>query len=614
MRLPIKSYARLLAAYLKPQRWRVALMAALLVVGTGLQFLNPQILRYFIDTALAGGASAALLAAAIVFVLVALLQQGVTVAATSLTTNVAWTATNHLRTDLVAHCLALDMTFHKSRTPGELIERIDGDVDLLSTFFSEFTIKMLTNLLLLLGALVLYFVIDWRVGLTMTAFVLVAGVVLAVLRRRALPYWRELRQQTANFYGFLGEHLAGTADLRANGATAYVLRRFWALQRAWLPPFRSANLLSAAMNMTRLLLFVWGSVLVLGLGVYLWTRGIVTVGTVYLMFSYTDLLSMPLQELQDQLQSLQQAEACIARVEDLLSIKPTLLVAPASRRVAAEDGPPGSAGLRAKTLVAPATPQSRGTAVPGSPSAPSVEFREVSFGYAAEEAVLQDISFRLEPGRVLGVLGRTGSGKTTLARLLFRLYDPQAGAILLGGVPITQPALSDLRRQIGMVTQEVQLFQATVRDNLTFFNHALSDSQIVAALEQVGLLPWYQKLSDGLETMLGAEGTGLSAGEAQLLAFARVFLTNPGLVILDEASSRLDPATERLLERAIGKLFAGRTAIVIAHRLATIQRADDILILEDGRVLEYGPRVALAGDPNSRLSRLLRVGLEEVLA
>lgn len=588
MRIPLKSYARLLAAYLKPQRWRVALMAALLVAGTGLQFLNPQILRYFIDTALAGGASTALLAAAIVFVLVALLQQGVTVAATSLTTNVAWTATNHLRTDLVAHCLALDMTFHKSRTPGELIERIDGDVDLLSTFFSEFTIKMLTNLLLLLGALVLYFVIDWRVGLTMTAFVIVAGVVLAALRRRAVPYWRELRQQTANFYGFLGEHLAGTADLRANGATAYVLRRFWALQRAWLPPFRSANLLSAAMNMTRLLLFVLGSVLVLGLGAYLWTRGIVTVGTVYLMFSYTDLLSLPLQELQDQLQSLQQAEACIARVEDLLSIKPALLQAN-------------------HPLVPPAS--SRSDVGPL-----SVEFREVSFGYAAEEAVLQDISFRLEPGRVLGVLGRTGSGKTTLARLLFRLYDPQAGAISLGGVPITQPALSDLRRQIGMVTQEVQLFHATVRDNLSFFNRALSDSQIVTALEQVGLLPWYQKLPDGLETLLGAEGAGLSAGEAQLLAFARVFLTNPGLVILDEASSRLDPATERLLERAVDQLFAGRTAIVIAHRLATIQRADDILILEDGRVLEYGPRAALASDPNSRLSRLLRVGLEEVLA
>jgi ABC-type multidrug transport system fused ATPase/permease subunit len=153
-----------------------------------------------------------------------------------------------------------------------------------------------------------------------------------------------------------------------------------------------------------------------------------------------------------------------------------------------------------------------------------------------------------------------------------------------------------------------------VRDNLTFFNHDLSDSHIVAALERVSLLPWYAQLPDGLETMLGAEGAGLSAGEAQLLAFARIFLSNPGLVILDEASSRLDPATESLLERAVDRLFAGRTAIVIAHRLATIQRADDILVLEDGHVLEYGPRVALASDPNSRLSRLLRVGLEEVLA
>lgn len=620
MHLPFTSYARLLAAYLKPQRWRVALMAVLLVAGTGLQFLNPWILRTFIDTALTGGASAALLAAAIVFILVALLQQGVTVAATSLTTNVAWTATNRLRTDLVAHCLALDMGFHKSRTPGELIERIDGDVDLLSTFFSEFTIKILTNLLLLLGALALYFLIDWRVGLTMMAFTVLAGAVLAYLRRRAVPHWRELRQQTANFYGFLGEHLAGTADLRANGATGYVLRRFWALQRAWLPSFRAANLLSATMNMTRLLLFVWGSVLVLGLGAYLWVHGIVTVGTVYVMFTYTDLLALPLQELQDQLQNLQQAEACIARVEDLLSIKPALLVAPASRRaerVAPASRRADARGLAARATSAP-TPTGAGhvarASLPAGVGPLSVEFRDVSFGYVAEEAVLQGVSFRLEPGRVLGVLGRTGSGKTTLARLLFRLYDPQAGAISLGGLPITQLPLRDLRRQIGMVTQEVQLFHATVRDNLTFFNHALSDSQIVAALEQVGLLPWYQKLPDGLETLLGAEGAGLSAGEAQLLAFARVFLTNPGLVILDEASSRLDPATERLLERAVDQLFAGRTAIVIAHRLATVQRADEMLILDNGRVLEYGPRAALASDPNSRLAHLLRVGLEEVLA
>ena len=161
-----------------------------------------------------------------------------------------------------------------------------------------------------------------------------------------------------------------------------------------------------------------------------------------------------------------------------------------------------------------------------------------------------------------------------------------------------------------MVTQDVQLFQATVRDNLTFFNRSLADEQIAQAIHAVGLTRWFEELPDGLDSALGADGAGLSAGEAQLLAFARVFLSNPGLVILDEASSRLDPATEQRVERAIRLLFEGRTALVIAHRLSTIQRADDILILEDGRIVEYGKRELLANDPASRFSQLLRLNTD----
>ncbi len=165
-----------------------------------------------------------------------------------------------------------------------------------------------------------------------------------------------------------------------------------------------------------------------------------------------------------------------------------------------------------------------------------------------------------------------------------------------------------------MVTQDVQLFRATVRDNLTFFNRSIPDARILETLEDVGLFPWYCSLPAGLDSELGADGAGLSSGEAQLLAFTRVFLINPGLVILDEASSRLDPATEYLIERAVDKLLAGRTAIVIAHRLTTVARADDILILEDGRVLEYGPREALAADAASHFYYLLQAGLEEAHA
>jgi ABC-type multidrug transport system fused ATPase/permease subunit len=227
---------------------------------------------------------------------------------------------------------------------------------------------------------------------------------------------------------------------------------------------------------------------------------------------------------------------------------------------------------------------------------------------------LRDISFSLPPGRLLGLLGRTGSGKTTLARLLFRLYEPTSGSIHLGGIDIRDLSVSGLRRGVGLITQDVQLFQASIRDNLALFNPRVDDARIEYSLRELGLWEWALRLPAGLDTPLGTAGQGLSAGEAQLLAFARVFLKDPGLVLLDEASSRLDPATEALLERAIDRLLRGRTAIVIAHRLRTVQRADDILILEHGRIAELGERAALAADSGSRFAQLLHTGLEEALA
>jgi ABC-type multidrug transport system fused ATPase/permease subunit len=228
--------------------------------------------------------------------------------------------------------------------------------------------------------------------------------------------------------------------------------------------------------------------------------------------------------------------------------------------------------------------------------------------------VLHDVTFDLPPGRVLGVLGRTGSGKTTLTRLLFRLYDPAQGSIRLGGVDLRDAGLGDLRTRVGLVTQEIHLFHASVRDNLTFFDRSIPDARILAVLDDLGLGAWYRGLPRGLDTKLAPGGSGLSAGQAQLVAFARVFLKDPGLVILDEASSRLDPATERQVEHAVDRLLAGRTGIIIAHRLGTVGRADRILILERGRLVETGPRAALAADPDSPFAQLLQRGLEEVLA
>lgn len=576
------TYRGLLVTYLKPQWRRALLMTALLLGGIALQLVNPQLLRYFIDTALNGGADPQpLLIAGALFIAIALLNQAISIYTTYLSENIAWTATNQLRMDLVAHCLRLEMAFHKAHTSGELIERIDGDVDTLSMFFAQAIVLLLGNGLLIVGVIVSLFYADWRIGLAIGLFALLGVIVLVPIRSRALRYTVEHREKDAEFFGFLGEQLAGTEDMRANGATDYVMRRFYELIRAWLPVRRRTSLGGYSMWIATLITFAVGNVLALGLGTYLWSSGHISLGTVYLAFYFTNLLNDPIEQIRQQMQQLQQAGAGVVRIRQLLRTEPAITDG------SGRELPPGALG---------------------------VEFRKVSFSYNADRPVLQNIDFYLKPGKVLGVLGRTGSGKTTLARLLLRLYDTSAGEILLSNVPVRATTLRELRRHIGMVTQDVQLFHASVRDNLTFFNHSIGDEKILEVLEDLGLGPWCRSLPKGLETILGSDGEGLSAGEAQLLAFTRVFLADPGLVILDEASSRLDPATEQLIEHAMSKLLTGRTGIVIAHRLSTIQRVDEILVLEGGRMLEYDARKILAADRSSRFYHLLQTGLEEVSA
>lgn len=574
-------YWRLLVTYLKPQWPRVVLLVILLLSTIALQLVNPQVVRYFIDETQAGRPLPSLLLAGGLFLAIAFVQRAVSFASTYSAENVGWTATNALRADLALHCLRMDMAFHKTHTPGELIERIDSDVTALASFFSQFTIQVLGNALLIGGVLVLLWREDWRVGLALTLFSILTFVILRLLQKVAVKQWASEREANAGFYGFLEEHLTGTEDIRAAGAEAYVTRLMFVLMRRLLETYRRARLVSNLTFFGTNFLYVVGYTLGLAIGAYLYLLHQVTIGTAYVFVYYIGMLSTPLQTIKEQVEDLQKASASIERVEGLFAMQSRLEEQP---QASLPDG------------------------------ALAVAFQSVTFSYDGQENALQDISFELSPGKVLGLLGRTGSGKTTLARLLFRLYDPVCGKIYLDGKELRELALEDTRSHIGMVTQDVQLFNASVRDNLTFFNRGISDERIEQALRKLDLWQWLQGLPAGLDTRLGAGGHGLSAGEAQLLAFARVFLKHPGLVILDEASSRLDPLTERLLERAVDGLLAGRTGIVIAHSLRTVQRADDIMILEQGRIIEYGPRTLLAADPRSRFSQLLATGLEEVLA
>ena len=594
------SSRQLLLTYLRPLRGQVSLLTVLLLGDIGLRLLNPQIMRQFIDTAMAGGALDTLMRLALIFLGVAFAQQVMAVAATYLSENLGWSATNALRLDLTRHCLNLDLSFHNAHTPGELIERIDGDVNALSNFFSRFIIQVVGNLLLLVGILVLLFREDWRAGATLLGFVLVALFVVFRFRNIAVPHWQAERQANADLFGFLEERLAGMEDIRANGGRDYVLNRFFSMLREVFQRSTKAALMVNILLNTLWTLYALGTAAAFAVGAYLFQGEVISIGTVYIIFQYTNMLQQPIGALSHELSDLQKALAAIVRIRQLFGERPRV------QETARLD------------QAAPA------------PSAGPLElvFDQVTFGYddsapsddGAKEMVLHDLSFCLTPGTVLGILGRTGSGKTSLTRLVFRLYDPDRGAIYLSPAGAPQPldlrqvSLAQLRQQVGMVTQNIQLFNASVRQNLTFFNPLITDDQILNAIHGLGLDEWFAGLPSGLDTVLESGEGGLSAGEAQLLAFARIFLRDPGLVILDEASSRLDPATEALVERAVSRLVANRTAIIIAHRLATVQRADQILILQDGRMLEHGQRLDLANDPQSHFARLLRTGLQEVLA
>ena len=583
MKLSFKSYWNLLSDHIRPQKGRFVLLAVLLFGSIGLRILAPQIMRKFIDSALAGDALQTLTWTAIAFIGIALFQQVVAIGVTYLGENVAWTATNDLRAELAEHALHLDMKFHNDHTPGELIERIDGDVTELATFFSQFALNLIANGLLLIGILVALFIEDWRAGLAFTIYSILTIGILGRLKDIAVPHQKARREAEAQIYGFIEEQLAGTEDIRSSGAVDFSIRELFRLQGIKLIHDRKSHFKRWIIENAMGFALTLGTLLAITSGYWLFSDGLITIGTVYLFVHYINLLEEPFWAMTHEIESFQTIGACVERLTEFRNFKTEVV-------------------------------NGSGVEIPSRPLGLAVTFDDVSFSYNGNDSVLNGLSFDLKPGSILGLLGRTGSGKTTLGRLIFRLYDVKSGSIKVNNSDLREAHLETLRRNIAIVTQDVQLFHASIRDNLTFFDRSIPDEKIIATLEELELGDWMRSLPKGLDTELDTGSRSLSAGEAQLLAFTRVFLRNPGLVILDEASSRLDPATEQRLERAIDKLLKNRTAIIIAHRLDTIHRADEVMILDKGTVSEYGDRKQLAADPSSRFYQLLQTGMEEVLA
>jgi ATP-binding cassette subfamily B protein len=573
---PVTARWRALAALLRPDAWRWFGLGALVAVGSGLVLTGPLIVRRIVDLATAGTTSSQLAGLAVVFLIVAIAAQLINMAVAWMATVTAWHTTNGIRINLARHVLGLSHAFHRQHTPGELIQRVDGDVTSVSDFMGRVIPRAAGALFMMVGMIGVLFVVDWRLALGALVYVFLAIAVVVRGRDRAVGESSDEMGSYARLYGGIEERLTASEDLRSNGAGGHAMWRFVE---------DSADTLDSAVRREKAFLRMWwgvdgsvaaGSVVSLIASAMLVSRGIITVGDAFLLFQYVLLLARPLEDMVDQLETVQKANGAMVRVIDLLAVEPDI--------------------------------RDDGTTLP--PNGPlSIEFCDVAYDYGDDQMVLQSINLSFEAGRSVGIIGRTGSGKTTLSRLVLRLVGATSGTLRLGGVPIEEIPVAELRQRVALIPQEVELLNGSIRDNVTLFDETPTDEEVEVALHNAGL----GVLADGgIHRELGAGGAGLSAGEAQLLALARVWLRDPDIVVLDEATARIDPATEALLEDAVARLTLGRTTLIIAHRLSTLRHVDEIVVLDHGRVVEQGQRVDLADDIDSRYRNLLELAHDEV--
>lgn len=574
MPAPHASRLRALIALTRRSAGRWVALAVLVAAGSACTLAGPLVVRELIDEVTGGASVGRVRSLAGAFLAIVVAGQALGVLVVWWATATAWGVTNRLRIELTGHVLGLDHEFHRTHTPGELISRVDGDVTSVSDFLGKVLPKVAGSLLLVLGIIGVLAIVDWRLGLAMLVYFLLAVGAVRISSHRSVNESADEMSAIGRLYGGIEERLNASEDLRANGAGGHAMWRF--VEEA-------ADYMRQSLRRAMAFMGMWWTVeaaVMVGMagaiagGAWSVERGWISVGTAFLLFQYVLLISKPLDEMVQELQTVQKANGAMIRVAELMDIRPTVV--------------------------------DLGTTVPA-PGPLTITARSVGFGYAddrheASGPVLADIDLGIGAGRTVGVVGRTGSGKTTFTRLVLRLVEPTEGTLALGGVPIADIPLDELRRRVALVPQEVELLAGTVRDNVTLFDPAPSDAEVDAALRAAGLAT----LADGgLDRMLGPGGAGLSAGEAQLVSLARVWLRQPDLVVLDEATARVDPETEVRLAAAVRRLLEGRTALIIAHRLSTLREVDDVVVFSSGRVVEFGERAALAADPASRFHRLL---------
>lgn len=568
----------LLRQMLRPHRGALALSIISVLLVSGSSAIAPILIARVLDSSIEplkrGDASPLL-------TLLAFFVAATAVTAIFSWVNVAYTVrvslgvVVYLRKRVFRHAQSLSVSFHERYTSGKVISRLTSDIDTVRSFLDSGISQLAITLLSMVISAVAIFLLDWRIGLLMLAMGVPIYFLTRWFQKAAVPVFRTMRTESAHLTSRFVETFTGIRAVKAFGAEARMRTEYaQASERYRLAVMDSIKIFGVYAPTLTLLgnVFIAGALV---LGGYAVLGGTMQIGTLLALVIYANRVFEPVMQLSEFYNMFQSAMSALEKLSSFLAEKPEV----------AEPEHPHERAVEPATE--PAAESTTGS-VSGTVRGALVELDSAVFGYTSDRHALKETSLRIEPGTTVALVGATGAGKSTIAKLVARFYDVSAGQVRIDGVDVRQLADVQLRREVLMLTQEVFLFSASILENIRMGNPQASDEQVKAAAKAVGADAFIERLRDGYESRLGRGGITLSAGQRQLVSFARVFLANPRVLILDEATASLDIPSERAVQAALRTVLAGRTALVIAHRLSTVLGADRVLVIHEGSVVEDG--------------------------